>query len=81
MGQLAFVQATLQVLDYRREGTVLVVMEKVIVENGDRPNTNPTIYLKDHILYINGDFCKRFFTCICIIEMMFSRGRQYGGAI
>ena len=47
----------------------------------DRSNTNPTIYLKDHILYINGDFCKRFCTCICIIEMMFSRGRQYGGAI
>ena len=47
----------------------------------DSPNTNPTIYLKDHILYINGDFCKRFCTCICIIEMMFSRGRQYGGAI
>ena len=45
------------------------------------PNANPTIYLKDHVLYINGDFCKRFCTCICIIEMMFSRGRQYGGAI
>ena len=65
----------------KRESTVLVVMEKVEVQYRDRPNTNPTIYLKDHILYINGDFCKRFCTCICIIEMMFSRGRQYGGAI
>ena len=81
VGQLTFFQATLQLLDYRREGTVFVVMEKVEVQYRDRPNTNPTIYLKDHILYINGDFCKRFCTCIRIIEMMFSRGRQYGGAI
>ena len=63
------------------ESTVFVVMEKVEVQYRDRPNINPTIYLKDHILYINGDFCKRFCTCIRIIEMMFSRGRQYGGAI
>ena len=65
----------------KREGTVLVVMEKVEVQYRDRSNANPAIYLKDHILYINGDFCKRFCTCICIIERMFSRGRQYGGAI
>ena len=65
----------------KRESTLFVVMEKVEVQDRDRSNTNPTIYLKDHILYINGDFCKRFCTCICIIEMMFSRGRQYSGAI
>ena len=65
----------------KRESTIFVVMEKVEVQYRDRSNANPTIYLKDHILYINGDFCKRFCTCICIIEMMFSRGRQYGGAI
>jgi hypothetical protein len=63
------------------ESTVFAVMEKVEVAYRDRPNANPTIHLKDHILYINGDFCKGFCTCICIIEMMFSRGRQYGGAI
>ena len=78
---MTVVQATLQVLEYRREGTVLVVREKVEVQDRDRSNANPAIYLKDHILYINGDFCKRFCTCIRIIEMMFSRGRQYGGAI
>ena len=78
---MSFFEATLQLLDYRRESTVFAVMEKVEVQYRDSPNTIPTIYLKDHILYINGDFCKRSCTFICIIEMMFSRGRQYGGAI
>ena len=78
---MTFFQATLQQLDYRRESTVFAVIEKAQVQYRDRPNANPTIYLKDHILYINGDFCKRFCSCICIIEMMFLRGRQYSGAI
>ena len=68
MSQLTIFQATLQYLDYGREATVFVVMEKVEVQYRDRPNANPTIYLKDHKLYINGDFCKRFCTCMCLLQ-------------